>query len=293
MLWQQVTARVSKQSTSRVEDILFAHGAVSVTFSDAEDQPQYEPLPGETKLWDITNVTGLFENSAPLETIRGALLNARLINHKTDVSMAELADQVWERAWLKDFKAMRFGQHLWICPTGFSVQTENAVVIDLDPGLAFGTGTHPTTALCLTWLDAHPPLGKTVIDYGCGSGILGIAAAKLGAQHCYAVDIDPQAIEATTSNASINQVAEQLHCYLPDQFQPIKADCLLANILAEPLIQFAPYFSTLLAHHGSITLSGILAEQADSVIAAYAPYFDLAPAQQQEDWILLTGQLKR
>jgi len=292
-IWQQVTVRVNKSQTEPVEDALLNLGACSVTFSDAEDQPQYEPAIGETKLWDATNVTGLFEDHAPLLDIQTHLLSEQLITSANEVQLETLEDQVWERAWMKDFKPMQFGEKLWICPTGFTVDATDALIIDLDPGLAFGTGTHPTTALCLEWLDRNPPTNKTVIDYGCGSGILAIAAAKLGATQCAAVDIDPQAIEATLINAENNQVTQHIACYLPEQFQPFKADTLIANILAAPLVTFAELFSTLIKPGGQIALSGILEEQTNMVLEAYHPYFNLQPLKQQGDWILITGELKR
>ena len=283
---------VDKPSVEKIENALLQFGALSVTFSDALDQPQYEPLPGETKLWDRTQVTGLFENQAPTQTIQSYLSTHGLIATADAVTTEVLQDQVWERAWLKDFKPMKFGQSLWICPTGFEVEDNLATVIDLDPGLAFGTGTHATTALCLEWLDQHPPRQQQVIDYGCGSGILGIAALKLQARHCTAVDIDPQALEASAANAQKNHVEARLTCCLPNAFQAFSADIVLANILAEPLIQLADTFVQLVKPEGHIVLSGILHEQADAVGQAYAPYFSMDPIQRKGDWVRLSGQRK-
>jgi len=288
-LWVQVVITVEKHATEKIEDALLQFGALSVTFSDALDQPQYEPLPGETKLWDLTQVTGLFEDHAPTDAIQAHLLTQALISTETAVKTETLEDQVWERAWLKDFKPMKFGQSLWICPTGFEVEDSAATVIDLDPGLAFGTGTHATTALCLTWLDENPPVQQHVIDYGCGSGVLAIAALKLQASHCTAVDIDPQALQASVANAVKNQVEARLSCVLPADFTAFSADVLLANILAEPLIHMADLFASLVKPQGQIVLSGILSEQADGVCQAYAPYFSLDPVQHQADWVRLSG----
>ncbi len=184
---------------------------------------------------------------------------------------------------------MKFANRLWVCPTDQEQYEEGTVCLTLDPGLAFGTGTHPTTALCLEWLASNDLTGKTVIDYGCGSGILAVAAILLGAKVAHAVDIDPQALTATRDNALKNNVADKIHCYLPEDFTPFQADVVLANILAKPLIDLSDSISALVLKDGALVLSGILAEQADSVISAYEPQIDFAPCVQQEDWIRLNG----
>ena len=203
-----------------------------------------------------------------------------------------LEDQDWSRAWLDDFKPMRFGEQVWICPSVYSPPEPNAVNILLDPGLAFGTGTHPTTAMCLTWLDGHPPQDKTVIDYGCGSGILALAAGKLGAKRILAVDNDPQALLATRDNSANNQLADRIETFLPDALPHLHCDLLLANILAGPLIELAPIFHTLVKPGGELVLSGLLQSQAETIIQAYKTMFTLNVEQQLEEWVCLHGTRK-
>jgi ribosomal protein L11 methyltransferase len=204
-----------------------------------------------------------------------------------------LEDQVWERVWLEHFHPMQFGRRLWICPAGQRPAAQNAVIVELDPGLAFGTGTHPTTALCLEWLEGSDLAGNNLIDYGCGSGILAIAALRLGAANAIAVDHDPQALEATRDNAIKNGVHERLTVHLPADAPRQPSDLLVANILAGPLIELAPRLCGLLKPGGRFALSGILADQGAAVAAAYAPFATLGPRHQRDDWILLHGQIKR
>jgi ribosomal protein L11 methyltransferase len=206
-----------------------------------------------------------------------------------------LADRAWEREWLKDFRPMRFGQRLWICPGGQRpapqalTDSVEPCLIELDPGLAFGTGTHATTALCLEWLDSAQLHGKRVIDYGCGSGVLAIAALKLGAAAALAIDIDPQALIATRDNAQRNQVAERLTVADPGSAPRAAAEVLLANILAEPLLQLAPAFAEFVVAGGDAVLSGILQNQAAAVASRYAAWFDMDPVTVRDDWACLTG----
>jgi len=224
-----------------------------------------------------------------------------------------VADKEWERVWLEDFHPLSCGTRLWVCPTGWPIPHPDATILWLDPGLAFGTGTHPTTALCLEWLDASLNPGATVVDYGCGSGILGLAALRLGAARAWAVDNDPQAILATVDNAAKNGIATQtvssscttpipeggdprleesdapLWVGLPEHLPQVKVDLLLANILARPLGELAPRLTALVRPGGNIVLSGILADQEKQVIAAYQPWFDFQPTVTREGWICLTG----
>jgi ribosomal protein L11 methyltransferase len=201
-----------------------------------------------------------------------------------------LAERQWEREWLKDFRPMKFGNRLWVCPGEFSVVDANAVVVALDPGLAFGTGTHPTTALCLQWLDAVSLHGKAVLDYGCGSGILAIASLLLGAESAVAIDIDPQAIVATEQNALRNRVDDRLVTVNVGEEGDRQFDILVANILAAPLIENAAAICSKLRLGGELALSGILHSQADEVLKAYAGRIAFEPIRQLEDWILLTGR---
>ncbi len=287
MPFLQLTIELGTVNPEPVEDALFAIGALSVTLEDAADDPILEPAPGALPLWPTVNIKALFDADTAPQTVVDALqteLHAALPNHRFE----RLEDRPWEREWLKDFRAMRFGRRLWICPDGQRPDDPDAVIVDLDPGLAFGTGTHPTTALCLQWLDEHAPLPATVIDYGCGSGILAIAALKLGATRAFGVDIDPQALLASRDNAQRNQVGAALTLSLSDgELQP--AELLIANILAGPLESLAPRLATLTKSGGHIVLSGVLTEQASSVQNCYAAWFDMDPVQVQDDWARLSG----
>lgn len=285
MAWLQLRIRAPHQFVEAVEDLLFAHQAVSVTLEDAADQPLLEPGPGETPIWDDVEVVGLFVAEDTDPDILRASLDAQLPSECGRVQFEDLPERDWVRAWMDRFQPMRFGERLWIVPSHLAPPDPNAVNLWLDPGLAFGTGTHPTTALCLQWLDAHPLKGLRVLDYGAGSGVLALAAAKLGASEVIAIDNDPQAVTASYDNASRNQV--EITAGLPDSLAASEIfDVVLANILASILIQLAP---TLTAHckiGGRLVLSGILADQADDVMAAF-PDFEFAPITQQEDWVRL------
>lgn len=289
MPWQQLQFPLEDHDHEAVEDALMEAGALSVTLTDAADDPILEPGPGETPLWEHTVLTALFEADAdPLAALR-AVQTARGWQQLPEHRIEALEDQDWTRAWMKDFQPMRFGQRLWVVPSGFEPPEPNAVNLYLDPGLAFGTGTHPTTALCLEWLDRQALSGKAVIDYGCGSGILAIAALKLGAATVLGVDNDPQALQASQDNAERNAVAERLQTQLPGgEIAP--APVLVANILAGPLVELAPTLAGLTEPGGRIALSGILAEQEAMIRDAYAPYFDLASTERQDDWLLIHGR---
>jgi len=289
MAWHQISVITTENTAPKLADFFDSLGAVSVTYMDAEDEPVYEPAIGETKIWSNTQVIALYELDIDTATIKTAVLAQFKADELHDWLEETIDDQEWERAWMEFYKPMKFADRLWVCPTDQEQREEGTVCLTLDPGLAFGTGTHPTTALCLEWLASHDLTDKVVIDYGCGSGILAVAAVLLGAKIAHAVDIDPQAITATISNALKNGVADKIICYLPEQFTPLQADVVLANILAKPLIEMAKDISALVAPHGTLVLSGILAEQAQSVIDAYQPYITFDPLVQQEDWIRLNG----
>jgi ribosomal protein L11 methyltransferase len=246
-----------------------------------------EPLPGETPLWEgEVKVVGLFEAQTNLRKIKQALTT---LCSEENIAVSTLDDQDWTRTWLDHFQPISFGQRLWVCPTHHTIEVPpEAAVLKLDPGLAFGTGTHPTTALCLRWLDANPPLDEEVIDYGSGSGILGIAALLLGAKKVWAVDYDPQALVSTRENALRNDLtAEQIITVLPNDFGPIQAKTILANILAEPLIELAPKLAEHALPGAKLILSGLLLSQADRVKEAYAPFFKFEDMQTEEGWVLL------
>jgi ribosomal protein L11 methyltransferase len=289
MAWHQLSVITHEHLAPTLADFFDHLGAVSVTYMDAEDEPVYEPAIGETKIWTRTQVVALYELEADPELIK-ALVYAQF--QPADLSNWQyeaVADQAWERAWMAFYHPMKFAGKLWVCPTGQEQTEPDTVCLTLDPGLAFGTGTHPTTALCLEWLASHDLVGKTVIDYGCGSGILAVAAILLGAKIAYAVDIDPQALTATQDNALKNKVQDKIHCYLPEHFVPVQADVVLANILAKPLIELMAPISALVAAGGQLVLSGILEEQAEAVMAAYRDKISFAAPVQQEDWIRLDG----
>ncbi|MDF9392136.1 MULTISPECIES: 50S ribosomal protein L11 methyltransferase [Methylococcus] len=289
-MWQQLMVTVDEELAEDVSDALMDAGALSVSFLDAGDQALFEPPLGTTPVWTQTRVVGLFEKDGDLAAIRSALGGQFGEERLRDWSEETLADQVWERAWLEHFHPMRFGSRLWVCPTGFTVEETDAVVMRLDPGLAFGTGTHPTTALCLEWLDAADLHGASVLDYGCGSGILGVAAALLGAARVHAVDIDPQALAATVENARQNRVGDRIEVALPWDLVDGESDIVLANILANPLMELADALRSRLRPDGRIVLSGILAEQADAVASVYARKgFEMEPAVLSEGWVRLAG----
>ena len=291
MSWLQLSLKTNNDSVDKVSDALTTLGAVSVTLEDAEDQPLLEPKPGETPLWHNITLTALFEmGNNPLK-LQQALL-ALDIGEVGELKFETLEDQDWERAWLDQFKAMPFGKRLWVCPSTESPPDPNGVNILLDPGLAFGTGTHPTTALCLAWLDEVVEQGQTIVDYGCGSGILSIAAFKLGCRRALAIDNDPQALTATEENAKRNHIAlSQLSIKLNTEMSaPNKTDLLIANILANPLIELAPKLIELLKPGGKIALSGILSEQAQAVQKTYTDLgITLNPIKTKENWCLLSG----
>ena len=284
MPFLQLTLSIGPADPAPFEDALLAAGATSITLEDAGDDPVLEPPPGSTPLWPRVRVKALFDCATDADALRASF---------PDATLERIADRAWEREWLKDFRPMRFGRRLWVCPGGQRPQLDESAgapcLIELDPGLAFGTGTHPTTALCLEWLDGASLPGKCVVDYGCGSGVLAIAALKLGAAAALAIDIDAQALLATRENAARNQVAERLTVSGSDEASTRPADILLANILAEPLIQLAPSFAERVVPGGCVVLSGILRSQAAPVASRYAAWFDMSPATLRDDWALLYG----
>lgn len=287
MGWFQTRFTTPQQSAEPFSDLLMELGAVSVTLEDAEDQPLLEPPPGETPLWEQVVVVGLFDDALDQTAIEQQL--QQQLPAQNSLTTAPLEEQDWVRAWMDNFHPMQFGKQLWIIPSWSEPVDPAAINILLDPGLAFGTGTHPTTALCLQWLDANPPRDSRVIDYGCGSGILAIAAAKLGATQVDGIDLDPQALIATADNAEKNGVTT-INRSLPNDFPADQqADLLIANILAGPLEELAPTLANHIAPGGNIVLSGILQDQAEAVRNAYSPWFTMDPPTLQEEWVRLTG----
>lgn len=290
MPWLQVRLAISPEQAETYEDALLEVGAVSVTFMDAEDQPIFEPELNTTPLWSHTHLLALFEADTDAEHVLAhlrLLTGAELPEHMSEV----IEDQDWERSWMDNFQPMRFGNRLWIVPSWHAAPEPEAVNLLLDPGLAFGTGTHPTTALCLEWLDGQDLNGCDLLDFGCGSGILAIAALLLGAKQAVGTDIDVQALEASRDNAGRNNLApERFELYLPEDMPAQQADVLVANILAGPLVALAPQLATLIKTGGRLALSGILAEQGEEVAAAYADTFELDPIANRDGWVRITGR---
>lgn len=289
-VWQQIICRTGIQDQTAVSVALENAGAMSLTYQDAGDQPVLEPLPGEAPLWDDIIITALFDANSPIAATL-FMLKDNPSWHIKSLHTEIVPEQEWERAWMKDFHPMQFGDNLWIYPSWTEAPKDDRVKILLDPGLAFGTGTHPTTALCLEWLDQHPPTMQTVVDYGCGSGILAIAAAKLGAKCINATDIDPQALLASRDNMQRNHIdASLIQCYLPEQLPQIPTDLVIANILMGPLVELSETLLALLKPQGQLVLSGILATQVDTILACYSHYLNNIQVQQLDEWIRISGQ---
>lgn len=295
MAWLELALAVPTARREAVETVLEELGALAITLRDADaDSPDeraiFEPRVGETPLWQRIVLEALF----PADVSREALLLGLVARVPTlepaAVTFRDVADQDWERAWMDRFQPMRFGRRLWIHP--WNIEPEDPadkVIVRLDPGLAFGTGTHPTTALCLEWLDGAELHGRTVIDYGCGSGVLAIAALKLGAARAIGIDNDPQALAASRDNAARNGVADRLEVCLPDALPELRADVLLANILAGPLHALAPRFAALCRPGANLVLSGILAGQEDALLARYAEWFEDLTISTQDGWVRISG----
>ena len=289
MQWLQLLIDASREGSAIVEDALIESGAVSVTLEDAADQPIFAPGVGERPLWDNCVVKALFSADSDTDQIAAQLCTA--IQPQPAVRWELLEDKDWSQEWKKYFQPVKCGDRLWICPSWIDPPEPDGINLSLDPGLAFGTGSHPTTHLCLRWLDQQDLVGKTIIDYGCGSGILGIAALLLGAEQVIAIDNDPQALLASRDNAQRNNIAdERLMTYLPDEIPSgLSADVMLANILAAPLIQLAPGISNLTATGGTLCLSGLLQSQIDDVCAPYLQHFDFSAPAIESDWTQLSG----
>ncbi len=290
MPWIQIILRTDITHHQQAEQALLDAGALSVTLKDAEDNPVLEPLPGETPLWDDIIVTGLFDADTDSEQLKQQIYNQ--LGTQLKLKVEALEDKDWVRAWMDDYKPMQFGERLWVCPKHIPPPAPDAVNLMLDPGLAFGTGTHPTTALCLEWLDAAEISGKQILDFGCGSGVLAIAALLLGAAQCDGTDIDPQAITASRDNALANQVSDQLALYLPDDMPDNKYDLILANILAGPLTELSEQLANYCHPGADIVLSGILETQSEKIIRAYSPWFELDPIAVKDEWIRVSGKRK-
>ncbi|NII12312.1 50S ribosomal protein L11 methyltransferase [Oleiagrimonas sp. C23AA] len=298
MPWLELSLTVTAAQQPAVESALEALGAQAITLADADaetpdERAIFEPGVGETPLWQGVVLNALFDADADQRALSDAL-GAQVAGLSPEqISFRRVEDQDWERAWMDQFQPMRFGHRLWIHPWNYEGDTaEGAVVVHLDPGLAFGTGTHPTTALCLEWLDGLALSGKRLIDYGCGSGVLALAALKLGAAQAIGVDNDPQALSASADNASRNGVGERLSVYLPEDAPTEPADVFVANILAGPLLELVPRFAELTGAGAPFALSGILNGQHEELLEAYAPWFEDLSTEMREDWVRISGRRK-
>jgi len=293
MAWQQLKININANEAEALGDLLTDLGSQAVTFVDAKDTPMYEPKPGEILLWPDTQVVGLYNADEKLISLISEVIKNFPSVNSSEIVLDQLEDKDWEREWMENFHPMKFGERLWICPSWRDVPDISAVNVMLDPGLAFGTGTHATTSLCLTWLDNTDLHDKVVVDFGCGSGILGIAALKLGAKRVIGIDIDPQALQASAENAKRNGVNDRLYLYLPHDQPKMEADIVLANILAGPLKELSDIISRYCKKNGSLLMSGILEAQSDSVMQVYEKQFSFDPIVINGEWVRLSATKNR
>ncbi|MEO8673113.1 MAG: 50S ribosomal protein L11 methyltransferase [Tahibacter sp.] len=291
MPWIELSLTLHSDQQETIEAALEDLGALSITLLDAEDHPIFEPGPGETPVWPTIKLAALFDVACDRVGLVHALTELVPEIAPDQLSFRDVADEDWVRAWMDTFQPMQFGRRLWIYPWNIEppLDDPNAVIVRLDPGLAFGTGTHPTTALCLEWLDSLDLAGRTLVDYGCGSGVLAIAALKLGATHVIGVDNDPQALQASLDNAERNGVADRLELLLPDAYVAKPQDVLVANILAGPLAELAPVFAQSAKTLAPFAISGILAGQDAELLPRYATWFNDLQVSQREDWVRISG----
>src|SRR5574344_220494 len=291
MPWIQIKLGTTDKKAKKISNMLSGLGAVSVTYMDSVDTPVYEPLPGETKLWTNTTVIGLFDAEVETQPILDFFYSH--FGNTLTYKMEQLEDKVWVREGMDQFHPLKCGTKLWICPSWCPVPDSEAVNVMLDPGLAFGTGTHPTTSMCLSWLDSIDLKDKSVIDFGCGSGILAVSALKLGAKHVIGIDIDPQAIEASIANAERNNVSDNLTLYLPkEQPKELSSDVLVANILAGPLRELAPQIASMVKPNGLFAISGIIESQSEELKNIYSQWFDIDDICFKEEWCRISGKKK-
>ena len=289
MPWLELSIETDGSAAESLSEFLNEAGALSVTATDAGDEPLLEPAPGETPLWQRVRITALMDAGTDCAALSAELQAACSVSAQ-DITIETLDDRDWSSTWRESFGAMRFGDRLWVAPAGDAVDAADAVIVRLDPGLAFGTGTHATTALCLEWLDAHPPVNEVVIDYGCGSGILAIAAHKLGAASVLAIDIDPQALQATRENALRNGIESGLTVSMPEENADVQAGLVIANILANPLVELAGRLTGQLLAGGHIIMTGVMVEQAERVMAAYRDVIEFDAPVVRDEWVLLAGK---
>jgi ribosomal protein L11 methyltransferase len=290
MSWQEITFELRSAQVVDFEDALMSLGALSITLRDAADQPILEPPPAATPVWDRVLLTAMFEGSTDPAAIADELSALLKLPALPRYQVDELQDREWRRTWMDYFRPMQFGERLWICPSGYEPPSgDDDVVVDLDPGLAFGTGSHPTTALCMQWLDQQDLRDKVVVDFGCGSGVLAIAAAKLGAKVVYAIDNDPQALQATLANAQHNSVQDIVQICEAESVASESVDILIANILLKPLLQLRDELARMLVPGGEIVLSGLLGEQRQALEDAYRQQFTFDACETMQEWVRLSA----
>lgn len=290
MAWWQISLRCPAEALEQVESRLEELGALSISLADAGDEPIFEPLPGETPVWSESIVTGTFDGNLDPESLQQQLQASLPPSLGVSLQREKLDEQDWEQAYRAHFKPVQCADNLWVVPSWCEPPDSEATVISLDPGLAFGTGTHATTALCLGWIAEQQLHGCEMIDYGCGSGILAIAACRLGIDRVCAVDIDPQALQASKANLRVNDIDPgKVELAEPDAMVTKPADFLVANILAGPLVELAPRFAALVKPGGKIMLSGILKTQLIEIQSAYRAFFDLDEPRIRDEWAGLSG----
>ena len=292
MHWNQISFEVKKLEADLASEVLMGLGSISITYSDAHDDAIYEPPLGETPLWEFTRITALFKSEVSTQKIIDSL--GKICNIKVDDTF-KIQDKIWEEECQKDFPSMQFGKNLWVCPSWESKHSipSDAIVINMDPGLAFGTGTHQTTSLCLEFLAENSPNSLDVIDFGCGTGILAIAAAKLGAKRVFAIDNDPQAVTASKENAKKNNCHDVIKTFHSvEKIEYEKCDLLMANILAKPLVELQTLFSEIVKPNGTILLSGILEHQIENVIDCYSQNFNNFENSNKNEWYRISASRK-
>jgi ribosomal protein L11 methyltransferase len=293
MAWVQIRFPVLSTDVDDISDLLMELGSASVTFTASDEKEAiFELFPGDIKYWQVSTCVGLFDAATDMQHIADVLKLQPMFAEGFAYKVEQVEDKDWEREWMDNFHPIQFGDRLWVCPSWRDIPDPDACNVILDPGLAFGTGTHATTALCLKWLEQMDLSDKTVLDFGCGSGILAIAALKLGAKRAIGIDIDPKAIDATLENAERNGVKDQIEVYLPEDAPSFETNVILANILAGPLKDLKQIIVGY-GHSGTqLALSGILAEQANDVADAYSVLVDINPAVQQDEWVRIDGIIK-
>ena len=289
MAWIQVKLFTTKELVEAWSDILLSSGALAITLHDKERQAIFEPVPGTTPLWEQVQIIGLYAEDIAINQVKKQLY--KQLGENIALEVETIADQDWQSTWKENITPIKFGDNLWVCPSWYAIPDPNAINIILDPGMAFGTGSHPTTALCLEWLAENILPADSVLDFGCGSGILGIAAAKLGASLVYCVDCDHQALLSTKDNANKNSITEkQLLTLAPEELpNTYQANIVVANILANPLHELAPTLASYVKPAGNIVLSGILIEQAADLVTLYRQWFDNLTITTRAEWVRISG----